>query len=456
MTGRGGATEPSCKPVESKRAEQSPGNAILVFGGFSTNNKGDHAMLVGLLDFLRETSSGIHRIVYSTRPDLLREHIEADIRTSPEQFFKFGRSRRLGVNPYQYLLRLRAFARGLRFFALFQLYRSTGLFLGRKRYCKEFFEQLATAKAVVFSGGGYLNSIWWLEELYAKYFIAEVAHWAGIPVLLTSQGIGPFTHPLDRRVAARLFRNAELVGVRDGTGSISQLQELGAVRPERIFCTGDDACLLSPLPDKQIRQILQQERVPEGKLLVAFNFRDGSRYTGSFTSVAPQRYARILDSILSLGNIHGVFIPVSYNSNDDDRRRAEEIIALMKQRASVTILQGEYGPDQLKSLVGSMHLAIGTSYHFNLFALSGNVPAIGLYNDLYYRKKLTGLFSMYEMNSSCYSLGESSLNEIEAAVRELLERRNEAARQLMETNLKLDCIFRDAHARLAQFLGSKA
>jgi polysaccharide pyruvyl transferase WcaK-like protein len=144
-----------------------------------------------------------------------------------------------------------------------------------------------------------------------------------------------------------------------------------------------------------------------------------------------------------------VFVPISYDSVDDDRRSAAAVVHAMASPASATVLTAEYPATLLRAMVGRMHLCIGTSYHFLLFALSDGGPALGLYKNAYYRQKQLGLYSLYGLERYSVDMLSAAPGEIEALAVELLAGRHDVAEALGRGNAELRAVEAGARAKLA-------
>jgi hypothetical protein len=131
----------------------------------------------------------------------------------------------------------------------------------------------------------------------------------------------------------------------------------------------------SPFADEQlISRQLVAIGVPTDRPLVGVNFRDASSYHPEFGDQGYDDLAASLDHLIEQNNVHVVFIPITYDPLDDDRNSAASVIDRMKQSRHVTNVTDITDAAELRGLVGRMSLAIGTSYHFLLFALSQHVP----------------------------------------------------------------------------------
>ena len=389
--------------METATDKNAHAESVFIFNSceHSLKNKGDMAMLIGIIDWLHSHYANAKLIVFSSNIaefSALTSIRPVEIRESPEAYFSpLCKDRRISRLVSLFPGRLRAIAKGAWFTACFLLFRISGHAVIRDSRCRQFFSDMITARALVFSGGGYLNSLWWLHGLYGKAFAALVARLARVPVLLSSQGIGPIDHWMDRLVLRLLLNCATRIGVRESNTSAL----IAAIAPEashKIVHTWDDALLLQA--DKSQISNLPVDGAP-GKVLIGVNLRDSSGYSAIPHRRGMSEIAVLLDRIVERGERHLVFIPISYNPGDDDRHSAEQIVSLMRHPGRTTLLSEELPPAAIKAIIARMDAVVGVSYHFNLFALSQNVGAIGLYETPYYQHKLSGLFSIYGMEKWC-------------------------------------------------------
>jgi polysaccharide pyruvyl transferase WcaK-like protein len=73
-------------------------------------------------------------------------------------------------------------------------------------------EVMADAQAILVHGSGSLNSIFWRGWLYPKAITSLAARILGVPVVISSQGIGPWLGRLDRFMARIFFANTTFIG----------------------------------------------------------------------------------------------------------------------------------------------------------------------------------------------------------------------------------------------------
>jgi len=411
------------------------GTKILLFSSCSSSlrNKGDYAMLLGMVQQLSTLQPGAELILYARGEELFQVQGTRGF-WSPERYFSDltkGHDAQ-GVVGSTWA-RLRVLARGLRFLGHFAVFRLTGPRFLRNSSYVGFFSHMLDARAVVLTGGGYLNSLWWLYGLYAKAFVIILSRFLGIPVLLTGQSIGPFTNALDRFVVRLVLNCATVIGLREEQ-SREVLKGFGRSISSKIVITGDDALWLQRAEKTELQELFMKENIPLDTELVGVNLRDSSKYGNNYQQPKFEKFAKVLDHIVAVGNRHIVFIPISYHGGDDDRKSAAEVVDRMKYSERVTIVKGEYGPSEIKALIGSMYCVIGTSYHFSLFALSQSVPAVGIYQDSYYELKLKGLFNLYGLDRYAVDVSCEEIEVLMAKTQEMLLHRDDVVSELRQRN----------------------
>lgn len=422
---------------------------ILVFSSceYSLKNKGDQAMLEGIVGWLKKIEPQLEIVTYEMVNGALSTINGVRPFPSPE-LFMLGLPGQHKGSPLQTIIaRIRTILRGVLFIMRFFLYRIIGTRFQKESYLHGFFHQLLSADALFFSGGGYVNGVWWADGLYSKTFPALAARLVGVPIILTSQGIGPFKQPLDRFVAWLLFSSCKIIGVRDGDFSKTIVNSISTKSTNKVINTGDDAVLVSPASNLEIASIFQTEGIPKtASELIAVNLRDSSSYQDGYSKPPFAITAAVLDELLEQsGSRHVVFIPISYHEEDGDRESAAKIMQKMHHSDRATIISGQYSPSIIKGIIAQSHVAIGTSYHFLLFALSQHIPALGLYQNAYYKQKLKGLFMMYMQKQYCLDLEGISTEALEESAQILLNNRNTIHTNLLKTNRILNTSFTDAH-----------
>lgn len=389
---------------------------VLLFGGDGGDrNLGDQAMLINTVARIRRFLPAASITVMAGKPERLPELVDVRRVRWPEDTTGASKERNgsLRIPGLWRLWRIPALIRGACLVWAARRLRHTGILpADRSDGAAELLALIQDTDLVVNYGSGGLNDIWARSVVYPWSFCYLAAHALGKRVIVTGQGIGPLSHPLDRRLLCTALDRVDAVTVRDCHDSMELLRR-GRVRTTLLRIAADDALSLDPAPQVIARKALEEEGVPASRPLVALQFRD----TAFDRAVGQQDrtlMAAIADRLVEETGAHIVFVSTVYNEMHgvDDRAAAESVVSQMRHAGQVTVLRGVYDPPTVKSLIAEADLAIGTSYHFQIFALATHRPTIGLYKGRYYRQKAHGLFGHFGRTDSIFDLESCSAEEV--------------------------------------------
>ena len=416
---------------------------ILVLGGTTHDNLGDLAMQAGIVDWIHSSLPGVAVDFLSSNPEKSSQHINAERHLqSPDQLLATAWTRETPVSTAQ---RRNAIKLGCRFT------RNKNWPEETRQSVNEFFAALDAASAVMIPGSGSMNSLWWHDWLYPKAFTVIAAHRSGKPTFMSSQGIGPpFTNRLDERVAGRMFGACNLIGVRDGSASAEILHSLG-IDSDQIVTTGDDA-LLFKSPDPLAAVTAELSSIPRGRKIVGINLRESSSYGAKYPKLDLQYIATFLDDIGTRHDLHFLFIPISRDAQDSDHKSAKAIIEKMNGKHRTQLITEKWDAEQTRHLVGSTDFALGISYHFLLFALSSSTPTLGVYQNPYYRQKLSGLFNLYGCPAHAIEFKPEDPSLMPQSFDRLISSKDNMVQLLKEKNNRLNAVFKSSRKQLVEAL----
>ncbi len=158
-------------------------NKILVFGGAAHANRGDRAMQAGIVQWLRKRVPDGQLMFLSSSPQQVAEEMGAPCILSPDAELSTQWTRETPKSTRQ---RKAAIRKGRRFVWRARLFK----WFGRCPGDDSFFRQLAETRCVLVPGSGAMNSLWWHDWMYPKAFTVQAAQAMGVPVVMTSQGVG--------------------------------------------------------------------------------------------------------------------------------------------------------------------------------------------------------------------------------------------------------------------------
>jgi len=385
---------------------------IALWGATGFENMGDEAMLAGELEILKKLlGDGYQFIVFSFHPE-----VTSRLHQIPAKY-DFSRLMTDKVRGHKKIIK-----------ALLLLLMGLKLVWNGKRIRKgksprflnpiekEFLLTLANCEALLLVGGGNLNDIFVRGGLVARSFTSFLAKILGKPVFLGAQTVGPLNKRWTRLLARKFLERVDVITLRESF-SKNVLGEIG-VKHNIVKVVPDDAFNISSIDKKDALDILLNEGIDINEIkkrkqkIVAISTRAWWEINDKNIplKVALEETIRFL---ARQDKNYIIFVPTSFyqGPGDDDIKTSKEIVSRigLSGGANLRILSGKYNWNQLKGILGLMDVAIGTSYHFIVFAVSMGVPALGLYVDEYYRLKIGGFFDL--MGFGDLAVDAKNLNE---------------------------------------------
>lgn len=274
---------------------------------------------------------------------------------------------------------------------------------------------------VISVGGGYLTSLYSVRDINYLVNVAKRFH---KPFYLIGQTIGPFTHKNDKKMADEIFQYAEQIVVRD-SDSLSEVTEY----KNKVVLSSDHA--ISFLPDykaiKNVRNLylLPKSNAGQDVLNIGINLR--------IWKDSRDKYPIISKAIHEINKLAGVrvrfiFIPMEVSAHCDDREEGMLFSKQMSSDVDFVVIKNELSVEETHSIISSLDFFIGMRLHSLVFALSSAVPCIGIYYGDYYKRKIDGLFEVF--NNLRFSLDLLEVERLASKFVELRSLRNEIKVQL--------------------------
>ena len=247
---------------------------------------------------------------------------------------------------------------------------------------------LARFDAVVVGGGGNLNSIWQDDLVVRRARLFDHVLRAGVPIIVSGQGVGPFTDERDARAVGALLERARAVGVRDAA-SRAEVEALG------VACqvVGDDALGLDAAPDEAVRTALAAIGADPDVGVVSLHVRhapyvnldhgDFDAWAGALDTIAVERGAQVIGVALNWE------APVP------------EPIALLQlardRKAAWRILDDPAHPRVAAGVLRRADRALVASYHAALVSIEARVPTLYSAGSDYTLRKAEGLRELAQL-----------------------------------------------------------
>ncbi|MGF9759618.1 polysaccharide pyruvyl transferase family protein [Microvirga sp. 0TCS3.31] len=377
----------------------SSGATKIVIPGFYTwANKGDAALLMSFLPWLRGRLGNIEVVVTSFTPaedsDYFGERV-IDMPTCPNRRFHLAQelvaSRVPGARialSHGRLLAFRVLRNYLTHWAVVFLRapRLARLLVTSSVY--RVAEEIQSADAVITVPGGYLNAYrvtndWWLFHLPTLWLAAAL----GKRPILGPCSLGPFDER-HQREARHVLSLAQLILVREQP-SYDVARKLG-VPASRIRQTPDMAFAFEH-EDRTSEgdEVLEHvRRLASGRQLVGVSVRDHNYPGHSDPESMQHKYLdAIVEALLELQQTHDAY-PVILPQTEEDQALGRELQGRLHQKqVEVCNVTANLGPSDLQSIYAQLRLLIGTRMHANILAMgAGTVVAA-----IAYEPKTTGI-----------------------------------------------------------------
>jgi polysaccharide pyruvyl transferase CsaB len=248
-------------------------------------------------------------------------------------------------------------------------------------------EAVRQTDLVIIGGGGIFHDYWGFnpnafltDNHWGISFYTAPAVMATIyekPVMLYAIGVGPLLSEHGRRFTKVACDAAAAITVRDQASQ--QLLESIGVPAERIAVTIDPVFGFSTGKDPAALEVLQNLKVSPPLIGVALRHWD----VGIHPDFWEQEVAAGLD--LFLQNHEGTILFVPFQrlegKVEDDTTIANRIRSRMKHQDRTTVLEPEFSPGQIYTVLSQCDLMIGMRLHSLILSIVGRVPVLALSYD---------------------------------------------------------------------------
>jgi polysaccharide pyruvyl transferase WcaK-like protein len=250
-------------------------------------------------------------------------------------------------------------------------------------------------------GGGNLTDNFPMEVWRRRVLVDRFAK-AGKPVVFTGQQIGPLCRPAVRSSVYRMLRSAAFVGLREPTASIEHCRRAGMTR-QRYSVMGDDSFGLAQEESCQVARVLRSTGLQtDGYIAANLRIANYAEY-GEHV----EKYANIIRDVAERMKMPVLYVPISLNTKDSDQYVGAKLQTLVGDKL-ILLDDIDMSPALAKGILKHAHAAVGASYHFCTFALSGGTPTVCVYDGRYYKQKAIGISEFWGDARLAMSLRENS------------------------------------------------
>lgn len=287
------------------------------------------------------------------------------------------------------------------------------------------------ADLIISCGGGTLGSNA-LVSITKSLFPMYLAKKLGKKVFISAQSIELFKSQLIKNLTKFVLNKVDLITVREKY-SLELLKNIGIKKP--FFLTADTAFLVGHESVETGKLLLKTANVPcDSKLRIGMTVMKW-RFPGENGDVKFLEYVntivQAIEEILEKTDSIIVFFPnVIFSPKEDDREIAVKIKEMVKETMTTRlhVLTGNYSPEELKAMIGTMDIFIGTRIHSNIFATTMFVPTI----TIAYEKKHYGIMEMTGLEEYVLDISNFTSSQIIHLTDRLIQNRETLRNRLKE------------------------
>jgi colanic acid/amylovoran biosynthesis protein len=261
---------------------------------------------------------------------------------------------------------------------------------GRPAYCcapadwRRLLQAYFEADLVVSCAGNFLYSSGRLGLAFQiSIFTMVYALWAGKPLYMLPQTIGPLRRGWERALVRRVVGRMRLAYVRDAP-SLKLLESLG-LDQSRCRLAPDVAFLYQPAGQEQARALLAEQGLDPAvqRPLLGMTLLDWGAQYRLFSGQAAYEAAMAGLARHFISHHQGYVILFSQvqgpTAAEDDRLTAGRLYRTLGDcDGRLAYIDRPVAPTVLRAAYGYMDLFVGTRLHSNIFALSAGVPVLAV------------------------------------------------------------------------------
>lgn len=397
----------------------------LIINNNSSANRGDAAILQGLLEMIKDSDPKADFYIFSNFPDVAKKIHGLNGSTS---YLRVYSRKRLPLDLVKFFM--------LYVWSIFRRYlKIDAKFIFSKR-AKDYLAKIDWADCVVSVGGAYINDNYrpgTLGRLLELYFIKRVQK----PVLLIGHSIGPFNVKFYRYLTSFILNRVDLITTRDKS-SLSQLREIGVVKP-KIVQTADTAFYLAKqlgFSQRKVDRLWNDEGITTNRQpIVTVSVRKWRFFEGNAINsheIFVEKMAEICDRVIKNTGAQIVFLSTCTDLGGyamDDRKTAQQVIGKMKLGHSARIFMAELTPLELISIYQRASMHIGTRMHSNILAMMAGVPCVGIA----YEFKTKDLFEMMGFSDSMVDINNFGVDMLSKIFMNAWKQRDSLRRKIKKS-----------------------
>jgi len=418
---------------------------ILIVGNHTCANRGDGAILRGLLDSLDKNFDGLLDIkIMSRYPGassyLLGRKIDQDPLVKNNYKEKFGRISSIiqFFSERWYPKIVSNKIEGKLFFDKIPL----------PCHYENFIEEISKYDVIIQVGGSFF------VDLYGdkQFEHALLSVYKNKPILLLGHSLGPFERRAFRRIAQTVFPRVSEVVVREKL-SVDLYTELFPEKEQRqrLVLSNDTAWLVNT--DNVSKQKLASKYELDSKnKYIAITVRDLHPFDKRLGVTQTDYENHFIDLINKLINLGYHIIALSTCTGLDGYAKDDRMVALrlkegVNDKTKMTVIMDELNDLEMGGVFANCDLTIGTRLHSTIISMRFGTPAIAIY----YEHKSEGIMKSLDYGKRSIKIDKINCQSTIELVEEIV---GNIEQERAELNKKIDCIYKETEKSLVDSLNA--
>jgi colanic acid/amylovoran biosynthesis protein len=248
------------------------------------------------------------------------------------------------------------------------------------RYAESARAEIASASAVIASGGDVFASEYGHRSLLTHLAPLKIARKHGKPFFLAAHSIGPFKNDTDREAFVGVAQDAAGITVREAKSFAYVTQELG-LPTSLVTLTADAAFLLSKPGPERLAKLRAYHGFTGPRPVIALTPSQAicnwmnSNYDQHF-----KVWCAVVDMLVRELDAGIIFIPHVQETSpkNDDRVLATEIVRHFNFDPRLQIAGGDYSASEFKGIISQCDLVVAERMHACIAGLSSAVCTVAI------------------------------------------------------------------------------
>lgn len=373
---------------------------ILLVGNHTCGNRGDGAILRGLIDSLNLARTDLEIDVISRYPTSSGYLLQQEIK--PDELFLETKK---GKNKFMDKVKRRLMPK-----IMMAHISGSGLFksMAVPKYLQDFTNKLKQYDAIIQVGGSFF------VDLYGplQFEHALCALLAKKPIYMVGHSVGPFQKERFNEIANFVFARANSLVLRESV-SLDMMKQ-GSITTEKVVKGADTAFLVRAREvDEPSHNLLHWQSLISSTKTIAITVRELAPFDKRL-GVTQQEYemafGKVINAMIDKGyQVVALSTCTGIDSyNKDDRMVAMTLRDHVVQKDKYHVIMDEFNDLELGILLGRSHLTIGTRLHSAIISMNFGTPAVAIN----YEHKSLGVMNQLglpEMATDVKSLMDGSI-----------------------------------------------